>query len=448
MTQTMNASPSPLAPELNPFTTEAIAINRSPPAALARMVSLAVCAMAVGAFAYACVAKVDIVVSAQGRVIPSDKSKVLQPLESGVVRRIAVRDGQSVKAGDILLEIDPTSTSADSDRLQRDSWEAQADALRADSLLSSHSMFQPPKGMPEEIIDTQQSLLRSRLSEQRSRIASLDAEIARKSADHDAIQASVTQLQQSLPLVRKKHAMREELAKTGHIAETGLIETRLELLNAERELAVQGNRLAESSAGLNASVQQRAQAVAEFRSRAHVDFSEAARKRDNVQQELIKARQRQDLQTIRSPIDGFVQQLSVTTVGGVVTPAQALMTIVPRNSLLEVDTQVLNRDIGQVRVGQRVINKAETFDFTRYGYIEGEVLWIGTDAVPDPKLGPVYPVRIRLLASETPNVAYGSKGVITAGMSMTSDIRTGERRLAEYFLAPMLRYKEESLRER
>ncbi len=95
-----------------------------------------------------------------------------------------------------------------------------------------------------------------------------------------------------------------------------------------------------------------------------------------------------------------------------------------------------------------MINKIETFDFTRYGYIEGEVQWVGTDAVVDQHLGPVYPVRIKLSRSETPNVVHGERGQITAGMSVTSDIRIGERRMLEYFLAPMLRYKEESLRER
>ena len=432
----------------NPFTTEAIAVQHRPPALVARMVTIGICLMALAVLVYAVLAKVDVVVSAQGRIIPSGRSKVIQPLESGVVRSIAVRDGQMVKAGDVLIELDPTSATADSDRLQRDAWEAQGDSLRVAAMLTGNSAFKSPDGMPPEISLNQQAILQSRLIEQRARMATLDSEIARKRADQDAIDASLTQLRNSLPLVRKKHDMREELAKTGHIAETGLIETKLELINLEKELAVQGNRLKESGAGLNASVQQKVQAQAEFQSRSSTEFSEAARKRGTAQQELVKANQRRDLQTLRSPIDGFVQQLAVTTVGGVVTQAQALMTIVPQNSALEVDTQVLNRDIGQIRVGQRVINKAETYDFTRYGYIEGVVLWIGTDAVLDPKLGPVYPVRIKLSSNETPNVAYGRKGLVSAGMTITSDIKTDERRLIEYFLAPMLRYKEESLRER
>lgn len=432
----------------NPFTVGAMARHHRPPALVARMVSMAICVMAVVVLVYACLAKIDVVVSAQGRIIPSGKSKVIQPLESGVVRAISVRDGQKVKAGDVLIELDLTSTSADSDRLQRDAWDAQGDVLRVSALLAGQGRFKPPEGMPPEINENQQSMLQSRQSEHRSRMAASDAEIARKQADRDAIEASLVQIRHSLPLVRKKHAMREELAKTGHIAETGLIETRLELINLEKELAVQGNRLKESHASLNASIQQKAQSLAEFRLRANMDVSEAARKRGSAQQELIKANQRRDLQTLRSPIDGFVQQLAVTTVGGVVTQAQPLMTIVPQDSALEVDAQVLNRDIGQIHVGQRVINKAETFDFTRYGFIEGEVLWVGTDAVMDQKLGPVYPVRIKLNSNETPYMAYGRKGRVTAGMSVTADVRTGERRLIEYFLAPMLRYKDESLRER
>jgi hemolysin D len=124
------------------------------------------------------------------------------------------------------------------------------------------------------------------------------------------------------------------------------------------------------------------------------------------------------------------------------------MTIVPENTLLELEAQVLNRDIGHVRVGQRVINKVEAYDFTRYGYIEGEVLWVGTDAVQDPKLGPVFPVRIGLAQTHMPTAVNGRVGEVKAGMTVTADIRTDERRLLEYLVAPMLRYKQEALRER
>lgn len=433
---------------LNPFSTEAIALQRQPPAPLARMVSLSICLIAATALVYACLAAVDVVVTAQGRVIPSGKSKVIQPLEAGVVRAIAVRDGQKVKAGEVLLELDTTTTAADRDRLQREFWEAEADVVRVTATLTGKTTpgFSPQ--VPKEIAANQRAMLESRLAEHRARTAALLAELARKQAERDTAASSITQLRVSLPLVRKKLEMREDLARTGHLTEAGLIETKLELAGQERELAVHESRLKESDAGLQAARQQIAQAEAEFRSRASGELMEVSKKREAANQELIKASQRREFQILRSPIDGVVQQLAVSTIGGVVTQAQPLMTIVPDQAALEVEANVMNRDIGHVKVGQRVVNKLETFDFTRYGYIEGTVQWVGTDAVADSRLGPIYPIRIKLHAAETPTLVNGRKGIVTAGMNVTADLLTDERRLIEYFVAPLLRYRQEALRER
>jgi hemolysin D len=438
----------PMKADFNQFSSAALAIQMRPPQTVLRMASLGICAMTLIAIVFTCFAQIDIVVSSQGKVIPSGKSKVMQPLEAGIVRTIAVRDGQSVKAGDVLLELDSTNTDADRDRIQREVWESQADMLRATAQLAGQYGFKPPADMPKEIAANQSAMLQGRAAEQQAKLASLDADLAKRNADTQAIASNIAQLQNSLPLIKQKHQMREDLAKTGHVAQTGLIETRLELINAEKELAVQGNRLNESKASFNAAQQQRLQAVAEFRARTSTELVEAMKKHDAASQELLKASQRRDLQTLRAPIDGVVQQLSVTTVGGVVTAAQPLLTIVPENTQLELEAQVMNRDIGHVKVGQRVINKVETYDFTRYGYIEGEVLWVGTDAVQDPKLGLVYPVRIKLSQMETPTMVNGRKGLVTAGMNITADIRTDQRRLIEYFIAPLIRYKQQALRER
>lgn len=437
-----------MSERLNEFSTAALAMQTRPPAYKARMVTLAICVMALLAVLYSVLASVDVVATTMGRIVPSGKTKVVQPLEAGIVRAIHVRDGQRVKAGEVLLELDPTATEADSARVLRESLEAEADVLRLTALLDGRTHFAPPAGLSAEMAVNQQAVLSSRQAEQRSRLAGLDADIARRQADRDAVAGSLKQAEASLPLVQKKLAMREELARTGHIAETGLIEAKLELLNLEKDVEVSRNRLAESAASLNAVVQQKAQAVAEFRARAAAELSEAARKRDGAQQEGIKADKRRDQQILRAPIDGVVQQLAVTTVGGVVTPAQQLLVVAPEHHVLEVEAQAFNKDVGHLRAGQRAIVKIETYDFTRYGYIEGEVQWVGGDAVNDPKLGPVYPLRIRLNGDTTPYMVNGRKGQAAPGMSVTADVRVAERRLIEYFLAPMLRYKEESLRER
>ena len=433
---------------INPFASDARAMQLQPPPYLLRIVSLSICAMVALSLLFASYSSMDVVVSAQGRVIPSGKSKVVQPLESGLVRAVFVRDGQWVRAGDVLLALDPTQTGADRERVQREYWEAQADVLRCRAQLEGKSRFAAPHDIPPEIVANQVAMLDGRLAEQRAKLAGLDADLAKRQADADAIQSNIAQLQIGLPLIQQKHQMREDLSKTGHMSQSSVIDAKLELINMEKDLAVQTNRLSESLANYQAAVAQRMQVVAEFKSRTSAEMVEAMKKRDVVQQEFIKTTQRHAQQTLRAPIDGVVQQLAVSTVGGVVTAAQPLLTLVPDNAPLELEAQVMNRDIGHVHVGQRVINKVETYDFTRYGYIDGEVLWVGTDAIQDPKLGLVYPVRIKLAQTQTPYAVNGRQGLVTAGMNVTADIRTDERRMIEYLLAPMLRYKQEAMRER
>ncbi|MCX8519919.1 MAG: HlyD family type I secretion periplasmic adaptor subunit, partial [Rhodoferax sp.] len=344
----------------NPFSSAALALQIRPPSHVVRMVTLGICAMTAIGLLFASLVRMDIVVSAQGKVIPAGKSKVIQPLESGVVRAVHVRDGQSVHAGDVLIELDPTSTGADRDRVQREYWEAQSDVLRTTAQLKGKKSFAPPTGMPIEISDNQIATLQGRNAEQHARMAALDADISKRKADVEAIQTNVTQIKSSLPLIARKYHMREELAKTGHIAQTTVIDSKLELINAEKDLAVQTSRLKESTANYQAAVEQRSQALAEYRARTNTERVEAVKKRDAAQQEYIKANQRWSLQTLKAPIDGVVQQLAVTTVGGVVTAAQPLLTVVPENTPLEIEAQVVNRDVGHLRVGQQVINKVET----------------------------------------------------------------------------------------
>lgn len=426
-------------------TTEILKKN---PATTVRMVSIALCVIAVFALVFAYLAKIDIVVSTQGKVIPSDKSKTIQPLEAGVIKSIRVRDGQQVKKGDILIELDPKMTDAEREKLQNEYIQASAELARLDAMLkgSRNILFKTVGG--SDIVEKEKFLLAGRLAEQESKISALEAEIIKKEADLAAISSTVIQLTQSLPLVKRKYEMRDELAKTGYISEAGIIDSKLEFLNAEKELLVQQNRQKESQAALKAAKIQKDGAAAEFRAKIASEMVEAAKRKNNAEKELAKANVKSELQVLKSPIDGVVQQLAVTTVGGVVTQAQALLTVVPLNTTLEVETQVLNKDIGYLRVGQRVVNKFETFDFTRFGYIEGEVGWVGADSIPDQKSGPVYTARIKLKETKTPNEVGGQKGLVSPGMSVTSDIKIGERRMIEYFLSPLIKYKQESARER
>lgn len=431
------------------FSPGALEVLQAPPSPVGRAISIAIMSFAAIAVAWMFLAHMDVVVTAQGRVVPAGRVKVIQPMEAGVVRAIRVRDGQNVRKGEVLIELDATATQADRERLLREVAQAQIEVARLKAQLAgSEELEDLPAGLDQAIVETERQLLASRLNERTQKLAVLDSDIARRQADRDAIQSAVRKLESAVPLMRKRLYKQQALAKKKFISELTIIESQLELINQEKELEVQRHRLQESSATLTAAKRQREQAEAEFRSQGLAELADAARRRDAAAQELVKVEQRRWLQELRAPVDGVVQQLAISTVGGVVTAAQMLMVIVPEDIGLEVEAQVLNKDIGFVEAGQRAAVKVETYPFTRHGFVEGKLQWVGRDAVTDPQNGSIYPVRIALADTRVPNVVNGQRGSVAPGMAVSADIAIGKRRVLEYFLTPLLRYKEESLRER
>lgn len=430
------------------FAMAAAGLGRRKPARAARLGAAILSTKALLILVYALLARVDVVATVEGRVIPSGRSKVIQPAEAGTVSRIRVRDGQSVKAGEIVVELVATAMAADRERARHELWNAQAEAARLHALLAGRRHMTIPEGVPIEVVAMQRAILESADAEQRARIASLDAEASRKAAERDGAADTVAHLTTSMRLVEQKYSMRREMADSGHLAEAAVLDTRLEMLAMRKEIAIQRHRVSEAAAALHAMRQQRRQVSADYIARYASALADAGRRQTAAGLDLAKLEQRLAAQTLRAPIDGVVQQLAVATVGGVVTPAQAIAIVVPADAALEIEAQVLNRDIGYISAGQRLVAKVETYDFTRFGVVEGVVQWIGADALEDARRGLVYPVRILLDQGVTPRRVDGRVGRLRAGMNVTADIHVGERRLISYFFSPLLRYSSEALRER
>ena len=195
-----------------------------------------------------------------------------------------------------------------------------------------------------------------------------------------------------------------------------------------------------------ATTRQREALIAETRRVTLDQLHEAEAKSTALDQELAKARDRDRDMRLVAPVAGTVQQLAVHTVGGVVTPAQPLLVVVPRENTLEVEAVLQNKDIGFVRVGQGAEVKIETFPFTKYGTIPGEIVAVSSDAIQDEKLGLFYAARVRL--ARTSLDVEGRRVNLSPGMAVTVEVKTGVRRVVEYFLSPLLQHQQESLRER
>lgn len=438
------------------FLTATLALQETPVHPAPRIAMGLILLFALLALLWAIFGRVDVVATASGKIVPDSRSKIIQPLEAGSIQAIHVRDGQIVRAGELLIELDATRLNADAERLRSELLSATLEMTRNNLLLTiQETTFLPTLADLQARLSANLSPARMMMEYQRvsgiyaaytSTLAQLDAEITRRMAERRSTLALMEKLQRTLPIVELRASDYRELMEKNYVSRHGYLELEQLRIEQEQDLAAQMERLAELDAARLEAEHEKSRLVAETR-REWLDRQQAAEERiDQLSQELLKAESLSQLMSLTAPVDGRVQQLAVHTLGGVVTPAQTLMVIVPLDHPLEVEALVPNKDIGFIHPGQQVEIKVETFQFTKYGTIQGEVLSLSSDAIQDDRLGPVFVAQVQL-AQDTLQV--GERRVrLSPGMAVTVEVKIGQRKLIEYFLEPLLRYSDESLRER
>jgi hemolysin D len=445
------------------FLPAALELQESPPSPLGRFTLWAVMAMIMLALIWSIIGRIEIVAVAPGKIIPSGQVKVIQAGSIGRVKAIHVSDGDSVKAGQPLIELDPTLAEADRQRLESD-WVASSLELARWRAFSGWLDTGKPGSVSASDVDTsaigrnaklvvpatsvalQRSLLDQSIAQQRSKIAGIDQTLLRRRAEGESTRQVLEKLRQTLPLVTQRAESMKKLSDQNLVARNSYLEVEQERIEALQDLAAQESNLTSTAAAINELIEQRSLALADTR-RDAFEKIEALEKQGRAQrQELIKASDIADDQVLVSPVDGVVQQLKVHTIDGVVTPAEQLLVVVPKDQALEVEARVLNKDIGFVRAGQRASIKIEAFPFTRYGAIEGTVTSVSNDAISDEKLGLYYSARVRVKRSTM--FVDGVDVMLSPGMSVTAEVTTGTRRLIDFVLSPVMEHVNESGRER
>lgn len=435
------------------FLPSALALVEAPPARISRPILLATSAFVVLALLWACFGYIDIIVTASGRILPSGNVKVVQPLRDAVVRRILVRDGDHVVAGQLLIELDTTTSGAELGKARIEYTDALLERERARHLLVAEASLagQPavlPASLevPAELLAEQNRLLHEQYAEFRSRVSAIRAEIERLKAGRATTQAMLDRLLAVQPFQQKKTEDMRGLLAQAYISRHALQDEEQKLVDMEEQIRVQRSKLHEVGSVIAKQEQQEDLLRREFRRQLHEIVADAQKRIDGLGEDVRRLAGDLDLTGLRAPVDGVVQQLAVHTVGGVVTAAQPLLIVVPSNAQLEVDAIIENKDIGFVDTGMPAEVKIDAFPFTRYGVIPGSVVRMSLDAVQDEKRGLVYQTRLRLDRS---SMRIDNKVVpLSPGMTVRAEIRTGERRLIEYFLSPLVQYASESLRER
>ncbi len=402
------------------------------------------------ALLWACIGKLDIVAVAIGKTVPSGRTKIIQPLESGVVSAIHVKDGQYVKAGQVLVDLDAVSAHADATKANSALSSAQGSYSRYQALLTAlNSNVAPPsfnfEGNKEEI-ETENRLAQSEYLAFTAKRDAIKGQLTQRQAELETTQTLIRSLQASTLLAQARSKDMKDLVEKKYIARHDYLTVEQQRIEAEQNLNTQRSRVFELQAAIAAQRNELDSMVAEFRRQTTDGLRQSKEQSRQLGADVSKANRRDQLMRLVAPVDGTVQQLAIHTVGGVVTPAQALMAIVPEGESLEVEAQVLNKDIGFVKTGQTAIIKVESFPYTRYGYITGTVESVSHDAMQDEKLGLIYQARVKLKKSDL-NID-GTKVKLSPGMALSVEINTGKRKVISYLLSPLQQHADESLRER
>ena len=453
------------------FLPAALEIVETPPSPIGRAIGAAIIVLFCAALVWAWWGTIDIVASATGKILPGGRVKVIQPFETGVVRAIRVQDGQAVNAGDVLIELDPTVNEAERDHLRNDLLAERLNIARLRAALAGgddpSADFTPPADADPELIATQRQLLQNQVTEHRAKIAALLRQQAQKEAEQATTAATIHKLETIIPVIQSRVDIRKTLVEKELGSKLAYFEVMQLLVEQQEEFNVLKSHLKETEAAIAAIRETHGQAVAEYRHSLSDDLAKSEQKASGLAQDLIKAEQRTRLQLLTAPVDGVVQQLAIHTVGGVVTPAQSLLVVVPSDSRLEIEAMVSNSDIGFIHPGQDAEIKVDTFNFTRYGLLHGQVLTVSQDAVirdrqqdrsNDRRLGTQndssepkgqelnYSARISL---DRTKMQIDDRMVnLSPGMTVTVEIKTGSRKILNYLLSPLLRYRQETLRER
>jgi hemolysin D len=433
------------------FLPSALALQETPVSPAPRVAIWILILLVAGALAWSYIGKVEVVATASGKVIAVGRTKTIQSADTATVRRVLVGEGDEVNQGDVLVELDSTISDAEADRAEDAIAYAELRLAKAKALLISiDTRNLSPLGVintsSEDEIKEASDWLASEYQEFSANAAHAESELVQRQAELNSILEAVRSLEATLPIVQRRTEALKSLSESKLIPTQTYLEQEEARLSKEGDLALQRSRQKEAVAAIHEAQRSIEAMVAQRRREALDEQNAASADLSQLRQQLIQAKARTGLMTLTAPVSGTVQQLVVHTVGGVVTPAQPIMSIVPSKQPVEVEAFIENRDAGFVKVGMNAEVKVETYRFTKYGTLKARVTHVSHDSIEDEKRGLLYTMRV---AVDSDELASGDERVrVFPGMAVAVEVKTGERRLIEFLLSPIQKYQSESFKER
>ena len=401
------------------------------------------------AIAWANWAILDEVTTGDGRVISSSKLQVVQSPDGGVVRGLFVKDGDVVEKGQLLLKLDETEAAARLGELhqRRLYLEAQTTRLKAEASASESLEFDPALvASAPRAVQAERQAFTARQDRIRSESEILRRQLLQKEQERLEMAAQREKLAASLQLMNRELDLTKKMAKNGAVPEIELIRLQRQVADMQGELSVLDATAPRTDFAIEEAKEKLASTHSVFVALAREDLTKVTGELNILEQSVIAAEQRVRQTELRAPAKGIVNRLSVTSIGAVVRPGVDIVEIVPVEDNLLVEVKIGPRNIGFIRKDQSARVKLTAFDYLQYGVLTGKVDWVSADTLTDPENQPYYRVIVR--TDESSIIRTGETMRAIPGMVANVDILTGRKSVLQYLLTPVLRARDEAMRER
>lgn len=393
-------------------------------------------------------AQIDVLVRAEGKVIPSSQLQVVQSLEGGIVREILVKSGDPVKKGQTLLKLDATQFAGTygENQVKQAALEAQIARLRAEAT-GTPLKLQVPKDAPElkDIFNNEIELYHKHQQQLETEQNILKAQIQQKTIELKDTQAQLKELQKSYKFIKKEIEINEKLVRRGYASEVDLLKLKREASQMRSQIETLKNTIPKLESEIQEVRSKLKASKQEFSNKAHEQLTKALAELAALQQTQAALADRVKRTALKSPVNGIVKRVLVTTVGGVIKPGDPVVEIVPEDDALIIEARVAPKDIGFLRPGQKAKVKFTAYDYAIYGGLEGVVDRISADTITDEEGNSYYIVRIRTNKSYLGSPKHPLP--LVPGMIANVDIITGKHSVIHYLLKPIIKAKNYALTE-
>lgn len=432
-------------------------LQELPPSPLGRRVLWAMLVFLVGLLVWSVFGQLDIVATAEGKLVPDTYLKIVQPTDAGVVKEILVRENQSVKAGQVLIRMDMALSESDLKSLTADALNKRMALRRIDAQLTSTPLTSLAEDPPALFAQVHAQYVANRHSYENA-LAQERVTLDKAKHDLNATEEVRKKLAQTLPHYREQEAAYEKLMKDGFAGKLMHTDKQRERIEKEQDLRAQEAVIASARETINQEQKKIDQITANYRRQLLTERVDIAAQLEKSNQELAKQEHRNKYLELKAPQDGVLKDLATHTTGTVASPGTILMTLVPKHENLRAEVWVKNDDIGFVHPSQQVKLKVAAFTFQRYGMVEGKVAQVSADSseqgsgvdTQGQAKGKGEPFAYKTLVNLKSQIldADGKKYRLTPGMQVSAEIHLGTRSVLEYLFSPITKAFKEAARER